>query len=414
MRCVLNWVVKYTPGATTTASMFVADTTSIATVVKGGPNANFPEFLGEANMTTPLSGVTYDVQPGRVMARTIHRYTDPTVLFETTLSGVYPTKLSGTFTGIGSLLNFEQRMNVGILNRINQAVNEFQGGVFIGEIRETLQLLRHPVESILKSCLSLRKAEIRFADKLKRLEKWYRSQLRLNVRKREEIEKRYLARLRWLEKLWGNEWLKFQYGVLPLMSDAQSAVDRLNRIAAKRKRRIVKYNLSDNNESAEGPFHNGAYGWYWQEAGQTSVTARGSSKALIQVLPSLSAYDLSNWGITLQNIVPTLYELTPWTFLLDYFTNVNEILNSTFTEQGDIVWMWAGCEFNYIRTSYITNAVFNLDGQGSANFEPWVITRREVKRWIPTTDENYLAYRMEFPSLGQAINIAALVAVLRK
>lgn len=59
------------------------------------------------------------------------------------------------------------------------------------------------------------------------------------------------------------------------------------------------------------------------------------------VLESVRASD-RDWqpvfGANLLNFVPTVYELLPWSFLVDYFVNVNEVISSTFTDTSNLKW----------------------------------------------------------------------------
>lgn len=48
---------------------------------------------------------------------------------------------------------------------------------------------------------------------------------------------------------------------------------------------------------------------------------------------------LDNFGVTPGNILPTLYELTPWSWLLDYFTNVGGIIEAGCTGTSFVAWV---------------------------------------------------------------------------
>jgi hypothetical protein len=74
------------------------------------------------------------------------------------------------------------------------------------------------------------------------------------------------------------------------------------------------------------------------------ITTR-SVKYLVGVNPRISAPVGSlellaeRAGFGLQNFVPTIYELMPWSFLLDYFTNMGTIVNAAFTSTANIAWI---------------------------------------------------------------------------
>lgn len=415
--CYAYYSVSYRPGGDYPSPPYLVgfNPTDIRDVNKGPNQPGFPDALGKANLTTTLSGVTASFSHGSISANTKYVYTDvtPNVTMETKIEGFAPTSMSQTFEDIFPL-GLNQTITAGILSKAQEAINEFQGGVFIGEFRETLSMLRRPAASALTLCKRLRSIERTFIQRRRAIEKWYASLEITTAAQRRSANRAYNQRLAALLKLWGQEWLKFRFGVLPLISDVTSAQERLVRLNLERKHKYVAYNMSETKDMFK-PIagSQGLFGWSWQEMVQTSARASGSGGVMVQALHSNSIGDPANWGLQLSNFVPTLYELVPWTWLVDYFTNVNEILNAKCVESGRLVYSWAGLELSYVRTSYATNITYTGLGPQACQVGSAVCTRREVSRWVPTPDDDLIfGYRLEFPSKMQLLNIAALVAAL--
>lgn len=204
------------------------------------------------------------------------------------------------------------------LNAINQ---DLEGLVFLGELRETIRMLRKPAAAFFKA------AERDYLQALKR-------------------EKRRDPR-KWVDAIAGS-WLEFQFGVQPLVSDLKGAYDALDRLnwdpIIVRRIHAVGRDFEPYGAPSEHLWNTAASLAF---SGRTWDTLR--KKVVYRALWVRSRdkpEDLStgkrlaeSFGFELEQFVPTLYELMPWSFLIDYFTNIGDIIGQTFTSTSDVRWV---------------------------------------------------------------------------
>jgi len=189
-----------------------------------------------------------------------------------------------------------------------RVTNSFRGANFLAEVRETYELLRHPVESFYKRTWS-------FAGKVRRLRKVYK-----------------LDPIKYRKSL-SNAWLAYQFGVKPLVSDINDATKLLNELHSST--RHDSRTVTGSGEHRDWIEENGGQGSlkYRGEPGylgyyaQTRIDSTVRYKAVIIVRPSTSSL-LKECGLNEYDILPAVWEAIPWSFLVDYFANVGEMLDA--------------------------------------------------------------------------------------
>lgn len=368
-------------------------------------------------MTTGLSGYKAETSPGSISASTTYQYSNPEVLFETTLKGTMPVQFAGVIDPPQDWLLFESRLAAKLLSRAQEQINQFQGGVFLGELREAIQLVRRPLSGFRDLLVQHRAQERGISRRLDALNRWYKAAIKRasditvkkeRLRRLKAIERTRKGKLSLIEDAWASIWLELNYAVLPLVSDVQSAIAQYNRIQDNGKDAYVTATLEDFISSSDVSRPNGYFAWSWRETPLYEARIKGRAKAKVTVLANGGFFNPANYGLSLSNTVPTLYELTPWTFLLDYITNVNEILNASCVESGNIVYSWLGVEQTQSAVILCSDFIFHGDGNPSLNYEPWRYDVRTVNRSDALSHTAWLGYTIEFPSWKQAINVAAL------
>ena len=129
--------------------------------------------------------------------------------------------------------------------------------------------------------------------------------------------------------------------------------------------------------------------------------------------------DMNLFGASWGDIIPTAWELIPYSFLVDYFTNIGDVLNSWSVRKGDIAWCNQTVRNRGIRTlselrlnkAYTQSAVTAFLQWQSAyiSTSPFRSVREQITRGASIP--GYPDFRIEIPGLSTKwINMSALVA----
>lgn len=211
------------------------------------------------------------------------------------------------------------------LVQLNKAIkNQYEhwnGSIFVGEVLQTAKGLISPAKGI-RTILS------KYLTRLEKKKKLFR--------KGESKE--------WLNAISG-EWLEIQFGLQPLINDSKDLAETLGRFDSTDDFRRSKLRGSGYHEQVVlDSLTTGGRGGYLitqtvhRITSSTRVVRRcGMSYALSG--PFGVAKDLQRLcGFTAQNFVPTLWEILPWSFVIDYFVNVQQILEGHFTDRSLVTW----------------------------------------------------------------------------
>lgn len=205
------------------------------------------------------------------------------------------------------------------VKKVRELDHQFQGGVFVGQIGKTFKMLVNPFGALKRG----------IADHYFRL-----SNRRRGVRDKATL-KRILA----------ETWLETVFGWQPLLHDVSDAAKALARIYSD-----VPTNWETFKVFAEetgslpvvygGPVDLGPglkFLTYTKKRFKFQCIYYGALKHLdkdqastyLEQIVSLSGFDLRSWA-------PTAWELLPWSFLVDYFTNVGDIIDYYSTDFSNV------------------------------------------------------------------------------
>jgi hypothetical protein len=208
------------------------------------------------------------------------------------------------------------------VSKVRRTQTTFQGGVFLGELSKTIVQIRNPVRSLRKGFHSYLDAVKSRASKVKRS--------RSSSRKKREA----------LSDMVSDTWLEYSFGWVPLLSDIDDAAKALAESGTKFPPwKMVKGYGSERIQwrdsiltvsSATLPsmrysskqFTKAEVIYYGQVGVNTSSVAN----------PQRVGFDSSNW-------VPTLWELVPYSFLIDYFANIDDIIDAVTLTNSGIRWI---------------------------------------------------------------------------
>lgn len=200
------------------------------------------------------------------------------------------------------------------LKQIHKAQVSMSGGVFLGEMREALHMLRHPAKA-------LREHLGQYLNKLAKAKK--------------------VKPKKWIDTL-SQTWLESSFGWRPFINDLEDAMNAYDEITKKNAEQYSKIRAVGKSRQFNGDgrsdfsqifdFEHYTYARSFDEA---FVTIRGEVKR--QVIAT--AMDKARvFGLSPSEFLPTAWELLPWSFLADYFTNIGDILENAITDTSGVVW----------------------------------------------------------------------------
>lgn len=295
---------------------------------------------------------------------------------------------------------------IGIVKKIRKfETSDLAGPTFLGELRETVSMIKSPLKSLrLKTGL--------FTDLHMRI-----------LRDKQNKGKRFKPES-WTKVL-TDTYLEWTFGAAPLISDIGAIVDlylEKKNAAFTNGLKRLSFRYSDTYNTVSSPgFIPG-----WAGTGITVPTtlvehARSSVQYVVWIDQSLIYADsqmdwLANASkFRLDEIIPTAWELMPWSFLIDYFTNIGDVLGCTFDYNRNVAFAKV--------TSMDTVTRFHVPGEPKSaepkiyfpfEFVPWEYTSQytQVQR-SAISRLGFPQLDVQLPSLGQLTNIAALMISLR-
>jgi hypothetical protein len=147
-----------------------------------------------------------------------------------------------------------------------------------------------------------------------------------------------------------DQWLQARYGIVPLMGDIDNAARTLATDYSIRRRHQLVVGMGEveedfGNNTFESTLSGGG-SMLWSRIRRARYTV--VYRAMVDN-DHAAALNLSHQsiGTEFREFLPSLYELIPWSFFLDYFTNVNEIVNA---------WSWGRTGTKWVNKTIITRA----------------------------------------------------------
>ena len=390
----------YSPALRTTSF----NTVKLLRRTTGVSNPYYRKQISEhANATTSMSG-QYDFLDLRPFEMHIGWNTTPgqighpreireNIFGDVAAGGVLPV-LTGDYGSLSEAINtayIRFQKKVAGMNR------QIEGGVVIGELRETLHMLRAPAKAL--------------------LEKLGEYVGTVNKRSRAARNKP-----KSMKKVIADTWLEYAFGWAPFFNDISDACKLYKEIGRKETFQKISVGANVKRHVAWGGPNTGIY----QDYLRSTETARWYEEAHVRIKGEVrlraitnTQAVLQNAGLTFDQFVPTVWELLPWSFLVDYFSNIGDILqydNRVFT---DLAWHCIGTKKDLVKeyliqpnigaSAKILGNAF-VGGGGSPGYAK--STSRIVSRYTDSAIGSFRpSLQFELPGLDrQKLNIAALLA----
>jgi len=204
---------------------------------------------------------------------------------------------------------------VAFVSRAREAQYRFQSGTFFGELRQTINLLRRPLRGI--------------------------GELTSNYHRR---VKRHAPgkRGRKLHKFLADEWLTYSFGIVPLVADIDDLMHDLAVLTVGRPKLAPVRGRAFGKELRTSVSYSGLISYWLQSTTETvsteeDVVVRGAVRV---ILPDASSNWLGSDNLkqAMSDFVPTLWNLIPYSFLIDYVSNVGDVLSGLSFNSATVSW----------------------------------------------------------------------------
>lgn len=196
-----------------------------------------------------------------------------------------------------------------------EVIRRVNGGLFLAEIRKTYATIRNPA-------MLLRQR----ADNL------YGALKEVHRRKRGKSWRRDLA----------GTYLEKTFGWAPLIKDIGDGVAGAIELKERFGIEVVEANAKTYSfTTGYSPWHGGTNLLDWRFSGITKKVATVRYKAGVKMTidEEVPAGDWHRtFGLTLNEVVPTAWEMIPWSFVADYFTNVGKVLDALAFPSNHLAW----------------------------------------------------------------------------
>jgi hypothetical protein len=306
--------------------------------------------------------------------------------------------------GNASLTTAKNRALSNFIAKVTQAQQALQGLVALGEVGETVKMVRSPLKAIYEGNFKYLEAVINGTKGISRLS---------SLARRANAVKRIAAGL----------WLEYSFGWKPLIADIESGCEALARIRT--------YNMPYQHIQALGKemvisevIQDDLVFSVWNLKRKVQVVDSASYKIYGDVVTSLPGANttLGQLGFRgWRDFVPTIWELLPYSFLDDYFSNIGSILQAFAFNTADVRWCSTGSRSERSHAFVSLESVPTADPPGyrlvSEFFRPidleTVTAVNNVRS--PTLDTWFPSLEFSIPGMGlKWLNMAALLNVGRE
>lgn len=299
-----------------------------ATTPFTGELGTFESEVGSANLAH-----SHDFAPGVVYNDSVAGDLTMSIL---TPRGPSDLKVSGVSQYSEQAADNEARSN--LYKKISDQHTKFQGGVAVGEFLETLRMIASPAKA-LREGISAYVTNVRRHFASKKWKVYYNSSLPW----RNSAADKFLAK----------SWLEYSFGWQPLVHDIQDAVeafhafthphDQPTRLSAsgKSSEEVKTYTGTGSGLAASGSHISVFYNRReWVDVLVRYRCGHHLSRTASYQNGSMSSSRLRElFGFNAVSFIPTVWELIPYSFLVDYFVNVGDVLSAYVTDTSGVTWV---------------------------------------------------------------------------
>lgn len=193
-------------------------------------------------------------------------------------------------------------------------ISEFSSPIFLGELRETIKMIRSPAKGLRD-----------IAD----------SYLRDVKSQKKRSPKQWKKNL-------SSTWLEYAFGWTPLISDIQSGYKAYHNLVTKHENeQVLVSGFGIEEEEVTNPavgsnsFGRIRYNHSLLVKDKAFVKFRGM---VVRRVDATLREKLARIGFNAEEFLPTVWELLPWSFLIDYFTNIGDVIEASAFNVSALSW----------------------------------------------------------------------------
>lgn len=362
--------------------------TATEVVTRGASPAAW-KFLIQAGLQagSVLSGTGYKLVPGSGGYN--YQGSGPNACFQGSVSGInhvagFPIPNS-TPSSLADSLAREK-----LLGRYLSATKSWRGGNFLAEFRETVHMLRHPIQSLGVSTTHF-------------------------VRGVHGIKHLAFSHPREYAKRLGNLWLAWSFGWKPLFDDIKDANTAIHKLASGTGHDTIKLTGNGSEAStASYSFSNASspISVYAAYASYIKTVREVRYIAAFRARPESFGTVADTFGVDPYDLVPAVWEAIPWSFFIDYFLNVQGVIDSWRYASSNFAWGIRGTKSTVTRVFsdwYVANVPVNTSTNVAVSGSEASVT---LKGRTLITSPPYVGFRFRVPGLGSLkwVNTSALIA----
>ena len=202
------------------------------------------------------------------------------------------------------------------LSNASEALSPFRALPFLGELRETLGLIKGRSLNLFELITSY-------------------------VRTARRIRRRFSSPSKSLKSI-RDLYLEAQFGWKPILNDVENAVLALKRVENDVKLWTATGKASTTSQvvfpPVSAPSTYGCFVGRYKRVNSSSVKYTGQVKVTVSREGGSPDALLEACGFRLAEFVPALWELLPWSWAMDYFSNAGDLVNAAFFDKSKLVW----------------------------------------------------------------------------
>jgi len=295
--------------------------------------------------------------------------------------------------------------------KVKATYETMSGPTFLGELRESIRMIKRPLASL--SMLTGK-----HLDRIGRVKSLMKGQY--NTRTRKKMLREY-------QRAISDSWLETVYGWKPLVNDFQAGLDVVRRFVGDEEHNLSHIKASGLSEASSTSIYPDSFPGYHKlritilHSDSRRVILRSAIRSSLGTGANVSSIDRLKQllGFNLEGFVATAWELIPYSFIVDYFTNTGAVLEAMTTRTSDVVWTnrtnwgrrltYVNCDMDVaaIKSAVVDNGL--IFGTASGHYGASWISRTTVDRkqtGLPATP----SFSLRIPKELQWVNMLALIS----